>query len=64
MVELIPKVVDGKRVWAEVAPELCGNDHDQLIPGWGPCPTCGQMLRRWTCLLRPSAESLPVLGAG
>jgi hypothetical protein len=49
MVRLIPKVINGKRVWAEDAPELCGDGHDQLIPGWGPCPACGQMLRRWTC---------------
>jgi predicted RNA-binding Zn-ribbon protein involved in translation (DUF1610 family) len=49
MVRLIPKVINGKRVYAEVAPEVCVHGHAELLPGWDQCPTCGEMVRLWRC---------------
>ena len=34
----------------EDGPTVCPNNHsNQLIPGWGACPECTQMLRIWKC---------------
>jgi predicted RNA-binding Zn-ribbon protein involved in translation (DUF1610 family) len=56
MVRLIPKVIDGKRVWAEDAPEVCGRGHDQLVPTWDQCPACGEMVRLWNCRATEQGE--------
>ena len=41
---------NGKLTWVEDGPTVCPNNHsDQLIPGWGACPECTQMLRIWKC---------------
>lgn len=49
MVRLIPVERRGKVTWVEDAPTECAQGHRELVPTWGPCPDCGEMLRLWVC---------------
>lgn len=49
MVRLIPVERRGKVVLVEDAPKQCGEGHEQLVPTWGACPVCGEMVRLWPC---------------
>lgn len=46
MVRLIP---DGRGGYFEDAPATCLAGHAELVPNWGACPVCGEMVRSWPC---------------
>lgn len=50
MVRLIRKVIKGVPTWAEDAPTACPRGHEgALVPTWGRCPDCDEMVRLWKC---------------
>jgi hypothetical protein len=49
MVRLIRKLVKGRIVWVEDAPDSCGNGDRPVLPGLSTCPTCRYAQRVWSC---------------